>query len=139
MRLKSAMQHDFSVNPQANIPRSSFDRSFVYKTTFDAGYLIPWFVDEVVPGDTFNLRSTIFARLATPIAPIMDNMFLDTQFFLSPIVWFGIIGKNLWVSVRLTLLLLFLIPFLKWFLLPVQVILTALFLIIWVFLPVFRV
>nr|UXR08065.1 MAG: major capsid protein [Microvirus sp.] len=71
--------------PSANIQRSSFDRSHGHKTTFDAGYLYPIFCDEALPGDTFNLSMTGFARLATPIFPIMDNMKMDTQFFAVPI------------------------------------------------------
>ncbi len=81
---KSVMAHKFSEVPRAEIPRSSFDRSHGYKTTFDGGYLIPIFVDEALPGDTFNLDMTAFARLATPIFPIMDNMFMDTFFFAVP-------------------------------------------------------
>jgi hypothetical protein len=84
MRLNSVMKHDFSKVPKVNIPRSSFNRSCGYKTTFDAGYLIPVFVDEALPGDTFNLRMNAFARLATPIHPFMDNMFLDSFFFAIP-------------------------------------------------------
>ena len=89
MKLQSVMAHDFSRSPQAVIPRASFNRSHGYKTTFNAGYLIPFFVDEVLPGDTFNLRATIFARFATLLFPIMDNMFLDTFFFFVPnrLVW----------------------------------------------------
>ncbi|AXH74820.1 MAG: major capsid protein [Microviridae sp.] len=85
----SVMVHQFSQVPKAEIPRSSFDRSHGYKTTFDAGYLIPFYCDEALPGDTFNLRATALARLATPIFPIMDNMFMDTQFFSVPVrlIW----------------------------------------------------
>jgi len=81
--------HQFSQVPKAEIPRSSFDRSHGYKTTFDAGYLIPIFVDEALPGDTFNLKLTALARLNTPIFPIMDNIFMDTFFFAVPyrLVW----------------------------------------------------
>jgi len=88
-RLPSVMKHQFSQVPKADIPRSTFDRSHGYKTTFDAGLLIPIFVDEALPGDTFNLSMTGFSRLATPIFPIMDNMFMDTFFFSVPIrlVW----------------------------------------------------
>nr|QJB19030.1 MAG: major capsid protein [Microvirus sp.] len=82
---RSVMTHQFSQVPKAEIPRSSFDRSHGYKTTFDAGFLVPFFVDEALPGDTFNLKLTGFARLATPIYPIMDNMFMDTFFFSVPI------------------------------------------------------
>ena len=81
----SVMQHQFSQIPRADIPRSSFNRSHGYKTTFDAGYLIPFYVDEALPGDTFNCKSTLFARLATPIAPLMDNMHMDTFYFAVPI------------------------------------------------------
>lgn len=85
----SVMSHTFSQVPKADIPRSSFDRSHGYKTTFDAGLLVPFLVDEALPGDTFNVRATALARLATPIVPIMDNMYMDTQFFSVPIrlVW----------------------------------------------------
>lgn len=88
-RNKSVMTHQFSRVPKAEIPRSTFDRSHGYKTTFDAGYLVPFLVDEALPGDTFNVSATAFARLATPIFPIMDNMYMDTHFFSVPIrlVW----------------------------------------------------
>jgi hypothetical protein len=83
------MKHQFSQTPKAEIQRSSFDRSHGFKTTFDSGLLIPCLVDECLPGDTFNVNMTGFARLATPIYPIMDNMFLDTHFFSVPmrLVW----------------------------------------------------
>ena len=83
-RMPSVMAHRFSEVPQARIPRSSFDRSFGHKTTFDAGWLVPFYVDEALPGDTFNLRTTAFARLATPLKPIMDNLYMDTFFFAVP-------------------------------------------------------
>jgi hypothetical protein len=75
--------------PRADIPRSKFDSQKSYKTTFDSGYLIPVYVDEVLPGDTINLQMTAFARLATPLFPIMDNMHLDSFFFFVPnrLVW----------------------------------------------------
>ena len=83
------MTHQFSQVPKAEIPRSSFDRSHGFKATFDAGFLIPIFVDEALPGDTYNVSMTGFARLATPIYPIMDNMFMETFFFAVPIrlIW----------------------------------------------------
>ena len=88
-RRRSVMSHRFSEVPRAQIPRSSFDRSHGYKTTFNAGYLIPVYCDEALPGDTFNLKMTAFARLATPIYPVMDNMFVETFFFAVPIrlIW----------------------------------------------------
>ena len=89
MNLPSVMNHQFSQVPKADIPRSAFNRSHGYKTTFDSGYLVPVFIDEALPGDTFNCKMTAFARLATPIAPIMDNLYLDTFFFAVPyrLVW----------------------------------------------------
>jgi hypothetical protein len=88
-RMQSHMTHSFSQVPKAEIPRSTFDRSFGYKTTFDAGYLIPFFIEEALPGDTFNYSLNALARLATPIFPIMDNIFMDTHFFSVPyrLVW----------------------------------------------------
>jgi len=75
--------------PKADIPRSSFDCQSTHKTTFDAGYLVPVYVDEMLPGDTFRLNMTAFARLATPLYPIMDNMHLDSFFFFVPnrLIW----------------------------------------------------
>lgn len=88
-RNRSVMKHQFSQVPRADIQRSTFDRSHGYKTTFDAGLLIPFFLDEALPGDTLSAHLTAFARLATPIYPIMDNMYMDTQFFAVPmrLVW----------------------------------------------------
>jgi len=81
---KSKGNHTFAQVPKAQIPRSSFDRSSSLKTAFDAGYLVPVFVDEVLPGDTFNLRASLFGRLATPIKPLLDNLYLETQWFFVP-------------------------------------------------------
>ncbi|QXP08322.1 MAG: major capsid protein [Arizlama microvirus] len=88
-KLPTVMKHDFSKVPHADIPRSQFNRSHGYKTTFNSGYLIPFFVDEALPGDTFNLKVTTFARLATPIVPVMDNLYCDTFFFAVPLrlIW----------------------------------------------------
>ena len=88
-RNMSVDPHRFAMIPQADIPRAAFDRQFTHKSTFDAGYLIPVYVDEVLPGDTFNLKMTAFARLATPIYPVMDNMYLDSFFFFVPnrLIW----------------------------------------------------
>jgi len=88
-RNKSVNVHQFAMIPRADIPRSKFDSQKSYKTTFDAGYLVPVYVDEVLPGDTINLQMTAFARLATPLFPIMDNMHLDSFFFFVPnrLVW----------------------------------------------------
>lgn len=81
---RSVDVHQFAMTPRADVPRSSFTMQHTHKTTFDAGYLIPIYVDEVLPGDTFKLKMTAFARLATPIVPIMDNMHLDSFFFFVP-------------------------------------------------------
>jgi len=88
-RNQSVNVHQFAMIPRADIPRSKFDSQKSYKTTFDAGYLVPVYVDEVLPGDTINLQMTAFARLATPLFPIMDNMHLDSFFFFVPnrLVW----------------------------------------------------
>ncbi len=82
--MKSVMSHKFSQVPSAQIQRSTFNRSHGTKTTFDGGYLIPIYLDEALPGDTFNLRMSAFARLATPLKPIMDNLHLETFFFAVP-------------------------------------------------------
>lgn len=85
----SPMVHQFSQVPQAHIPRSQFNRSHAWKTTFNETNLVPIFIDEVLPGDTFNLNTTAFGRLATQIYPIMDNIYLDFFFFFVPnrLVW----------------------------------------------------
>ena len=87
--MKSNMTHQFSRVPSAEMQRSSFDRSSAHKTTFNAGLLVPIYCDEALPGDTFNLKMHAFSRLATPIKPVMDNMFMDTFWFAVPyrLVW----------------------------------------------------
>lgn len=88
-RNRSVNVHQFAMVPRADIPRSGFRIETAYKSTFDAGYLIPVYCTEVLPGDTFSLNATLFARLATPIVPIMDNLYIDTFFFFVPnrLVW----------------------------------------------------
>lgn len=76
--------HQFSMIPRSNIPRSSFRMQHTHKTTFSGGYLIPVYVQEVLPGDSFNLRMTAFSRMATPIFPVMDNLHLESFFFFVP-------------------------------------------------------
>lgn len=77
------------MTPRADIPRSSFQIQKQHKTTIDAGYLIPIHVDEMLPGDSFNVRMHILARLSTPLFPVMDNMYIDSFFFFVPnrLVW----------------------------------------------------
>lgn len=88
-RNQSVSTHQFAMVPRADIPRSSFNIETAHKTTFNAGYLIPIYVDEALPGDTFNLRMTAFTRLATPLYPTMDNLHLDSHFFFVPnrLIW----------------------------------------------------
>lgn len=81
---KRATQHNFAISPQNQVPRSSFKRSHTVKTTLDAGRLVPFYIDEVYPGDTFNCKATLFGRMATPIVPAMDNAYMDTFFFFVP-------------------------------------------------------
>lgn len=87
--MRSVMEHSFSQVPRAEIPRSTFDRSHGLKTTFDADWLVPIYVDDVMPGDTFRMNANFMGRLSTPLHPIMDNMFLDTFFFFVPyrLIW----------------------------------------------------
>lgn len=77
-------QHSFAQIPAVHMARSSFNRSHTVKDTFDFDYLVPIFVDEVIPGDTMNLNTSVFARLATQKVPIMDNMYVDYFFFFVP-------------------------------------------------------
>lgn len=80
----------FRENPKISIGRSTFDRSFSLKTTFDASELVPIFVDEVLPGDTFTLKMRGFCRIFAPLkAPIMDNIEVETHFFFVParLIW----------------------------------------------------
>ena len=87
--MKSVMKHLFSQIPKAQISRSVFDRSHGWKSTFDSGYLVPFLVDEVLPGDSYKVKFNFLARLSTPIVPTMDNLFLDTFYFFVPyrLVW----------------------------------------------------
>lgn len=84
MAMPSVMKHDFSRAPQADIQRSRFKRCHGYKTTMDAGYLIPFYVDEALPGDTFNVKLSSVLRIQTLLYPIMDNMTMDVFFFAVP-------------------------------------------------------
>ena len=91
MKMNSIMtpQQYFNQVAKPDIQRSTFDGSHGYKTTLDAGWLVPVFLDEALPGDTFNLKATMFGRLSTPIKPIMDNLYMDIHFFSVPyrLVW----------------------------------------------------
>ena len=87
--LPTTLSHEFSRVPQAEIQRSTFNRVHGLKTTFDSGLLVPIYVDEVLPGDTFQMNATGFGRLSTPLYPVMDNMYVETFFFFVPnrIIW----------------------------------------------------
>lgn len=82
--MRSNMTHSFANVPSVEIPRSKFQRNNRWMGTFDAGKLIPFYFDEMVPGDSVRLTPHMFGRLNTPIVPFMDNMFLDWQFFFVP-------------------------------------------------------
>lgn len=82
-------QHSFAQIPNVSQSRSTFNRSNGHKTAFDAGWLVPIWVDEALPGDTVNMKISSFCRMATPIFPVMDNLFMDFFFFAVPnrLVW----------------------------------------------------
>ncbi len=96
----------FSELPKANISRSTFDRSASIKTTFNVGDLIPFYVEEVLPGDTHQIDTSKVVRLQTPLTPFMDNLFVDTYYFFVPSRlcwqhWVNLMGENTesaWVS-----------------------------------------
>lgn len=83
-------QSHFATTPTVETSRSKFDRSFTNKTTFNAGDLIPFYVDTtILPGDTVKMNTSHIVRMMTPIAPVMDNANLDTYFFFVPyrLIW----------------------------------------------------
>lgn len=85
----SVMKYDFSRVPKADIPRSAFNRSHGWKGTFEGGYLIPFYVDEALPGDTFRVNCSAVIRMPHLLRPIMDNLYCDFFFFAVPnrLVW----------------------------------------------------
>lgn len=90
----------FALNPtRLDMSRSRFDRSSSYKTTFNVGDLIPFYVDEVLPGDTFSIDTSKVVRMQTLLTPVMDNIYLDTYFFFVPnrltwTHWRELMGEN---------------------------------------------
>jgi len=74
----------FATVPQIDTPRSTFGRQHGYRTTLSEANLVPIFWDEILPGDTVNLTTRMFCRAATPLRPIFDDMFIDTQTFFVP-------------------------------------------------------
>ncbi len=83
------VESHFSKLPAVNVQRSILDRGSSYSTTFNAGQLIPFYVDEVLPGDTFDVSTAKVVRMQTLLTPLMDNMYLDTYYFFVPnrLVW----------------------------------------------------
>ena len=83
------VESHFATLPHVSLNRSSFDRDSSVKLTFNAGDLIPFYVDEVLPGDTFQIKTSKVVRMQSLITPLMDNMYLDTYFFFVPnrLVW----------------------------------------------------
>lgn len=79
----------FSLLPRVDISRSRFDRSSSVKTTFNTGDIVPFFLEEVLPGDTFNVKTSKVVRMQTLLTPLMDNLYLDTYYFFVPnrLVW----------------------------------------------------
>lgn len=79
------VESHFALNPtNIDIRRSTFDRSHSLKTSFNVGDIVPFFLDEVLPGDTFNVDTSKVVRLQTLLTPVMDNIYLDTYFFFVP-------------------------------------------------------
>lgn len=81
---RSTRRHNFHRGVAPSKPRSRFQQPSKHTTTFSSGHLVPFYVKEVLPNDTFQLSSTLISRLTTPLYPIMDNIYLDTQFFYVP-------------------------------------------------------
>ena len=79
------MNHVFSQVPKVKVPRSMFRRNHNLKTTLWTDYLVPIYVDEALPGDTFKFKQHLFGRLSTPVVPLMDNLYIDTFYFAVPI------------------------------------------------------
>lgn len=79
----------FSLAPHVDISRSRFDRSVKHTTSFDVGDIVPFFLDEVLPGDTFSVDTSKVVRMQTLLTPMMDNVYLDTYYFFVPnrLVW----------------------------------------------------
>lgn len=83
-RNRPVQNNRFALNPRTRIQRSVFTNTWSHKTTFDAGYLIPHYVDEVLPGDSHHVSVTLLARMQTPVVPILDDLWIDTFYFYVP-------------------------------------------------------
>ena len=86
---RNTSSHFSASDNKINIGRSKFDRNSWFKTSMNFGDLIPFYVDEILPGDTFDMKTSLVARMSTPIYPVMDNAYLDTYYFFVParLVW----------------------------------------------------
>lgn len=100
MALSRNAESRFAVNPtHLDISRSRFDRTSTVKTSFNVGDLVPFYIDEVLPGDTFDVSTAKVVRMQPMVAPPMDDLFLDTYFFFVPnrLVWehwANLMGEN---------------------------------------------
>lgn len=81
---RNSKSHFSATDNQINMGRSTFNRDSWFKTTFNFGDLIPFYLDEVLPGDTFDMKTSLVCRMATPKVPVMDNAYLDTYYFFVP-------------------------------------------------------
>lgn len=93
------VESHFAQLPKVDISRSRFDRSASVKTSFNVGDLVPFYVDEVLPGDTFKVKTSKVVRMQPLVAPIMDNVYLDTYYFFVPnrltwTHWRELMGEN---------------------------------------------
>lgn len=103
---RNSKSHFSATDNRINTGRSRFDRNSWWKGTFNTGDLVPFYLDEVLPGDTFDMKTSVLARMSTPIFPVMDNSYLDTYYFFVPsrLVWdhwkqfMGENDINAWVS-----------------------------------------
>lgn len=79
----------FGLAPMKSIGRSSFKRPCLHSTSFNTGDIVPFYVDEVLPGDTCKMKTSALVRMTTPINPVMDNAWMDTYYFFVPrrLVW----------------------------------------------------
>lgn len=82
-------QDDAAIIESPGVPRSKFIGAWTRKTTFDAGWLVPFLVDEILPGDHMTYQVTAYVRMSTPLFPLLDNQRVDTFFFFVPdrLVW----------------------------------------------------
>lgn len=100
MALNRNVESRFAVNPtHLDISRSRFDRTSTVKTSFNVGDLVPFYIDEVLPGDTFDVSTAKVVRMQPMVAPPMDDLFLDTYYFFVPnrLVWehwINLMGEN---------------------------------------------